>query len=598
MTHDVAQDVRDWVDEIAAKTQPKEIRYLAGTDEEYRELTQDLLEAGTIVPVPKRPGSYLARSSRDDVARMEDRTFICSEHEIDAGPTNNWHDPTEMRSTLDELFTGSMRGRTLFVVPFTMGPLGGPISQIGVEITDSAYVAVSMMLMTRVTPEVHGAIDEGAFWVKALHSVGAPLDQGQEDIAWPSNPTRYITHFPETREIISYGSAYGGNALLAKKAFALRIASVMARDEGWMAEHMLILRMRHETGRVVHIAGAFPSACGKTNLAMLQSSLPEWQVETIGDDIAWLRPGSDGRLWAINPEYGFFGVAPGTSEKTNKVAMDMMERDVMFTNVALTDDGDVWWEGMSKEIPANLTDWQGNAYDPTGDQPAAHPNARFTVRASQAPSIAPDYDAPEGFPIDAIIFGGRRPSLVPLVLQSRSWQHGVFVGSTISSQQTAAAEGPVGQIRRDPFAMLPFAGYNMGDYFGHWLRMGEQLGDRAPKIFNVNWFRRDEDGGFLWPGFSENARVLDWIAKRLVGEVPGVETPVGILPAADELNLTGLDIDAETLNAIITCDVDGWQDEMNDVGAFFERFGHRLPNELSRELADVQSRLSSAYAAS
>ncbi|HIY66316.1 MAG TPA: phosphoenolpyruvate carboxykinase (GTP), partial [Candidatus Agrococcus pullicola] len=489
MTHDAAQDVRDWVDEIAAKTQPKEIRYLTGTDEEYRDLTQTLLEAGTIVPVPKRPGSYLARSSRDDVARMEDRTFICSEREIDAGPTNNWHDPADMRAKLDELFTGSMRGRTMFVLPFSMGPLGGPISQLGVEITDSAYVAVSMMLMTRVTPDVHSAIDAGAFWVKALHSVGAPLAQGQKDVAWPSNPTRYITHFPETREIISYGSAYGGNALLAKKAFALRIASVMARDEGWMAEHMLILRMTHESGRVIHIAGAFPSACGKTNLAMLQSSLPEWRVETIGDDIAWLRPGADGRLWAINPEYGFFGVAPGTSEKTNKVAMDIMERDVMFTNVALTEDGDVWWEGMSKEIPENLTDWQGNAYDPASGQPAAHPNARFTVRASQAPSIAPDYDTPEGFPIDAIIFGGRRPSLVPLVLQSRSWQHGVFIGSTISSQQTAAAEGPVGQIRRDPFAMLPFAGYNMGDYFSHWLRMGEQLGEQAPKIFNVNWFR-------------------------------------------------------------------------------------------------------------
>ena len=594
MTQVAATDVQNWVDEVAAKTRPAEIRYLTGTDEEYAELVQVMLDAGTIVPVPKRPGSYLARSTRDDVARMEERTFIASEREIDAGPTNNWREPTELRATLDELFDGAMQGRTLYVVPFTMGPIDSPISQLGVEITDSPYVAASMMLMTRVTGDVHRAIDDGRFWVKALHSVGVPLVDGQEDMPWPSNPTRYITHFPETREIISFGSSYGGNALLAKKAFALRIASVMARDEGWMAEHMLILRMTHESGRVVHITGAFPSACGKTNLAMLQSSLPEWKVETIGDDIAWLRPGDDGRLWAINPEYGFFGVAPGTSEKTNKVAMDMMAKDVMFTNVALTEDGDVWWEGMTKEIPANLTDWQGNPYDPASGEPAAHPNARFTVRVHQAPSVAPDYDAPEGFPIDAIIFGGRRPSLVPLVMQSRSWQHGVFMGSTVSSQQTAAAEGPVGEIRRDPFAMLPFTGYNMGDYFSHWLRMGEQLGDKAPKIFNVNWFRRDADGGFLWPGFSDNARVLDWIAKRLIGEVPGVETPVGILPAKDELNLEGVDISDETLTELLTADIEGWQAEMADVAEFYETFGHRMPNELGRELADVQARLRSA----
>lgn len=592
MTHDAAKDVRAWVDEIAAKTKPKEVRYLTGSDEDFDALVATMLEAGTIIPVPKRPGSYLARSGRDDVARMESRTFICSEHENDAGPTNNWREPSEMRETLDELFNGSMNGRTMYVVPFSMGPVGGSISQLGVEITDSPYVAASMMLMTRVTDQVHGLIEDGQFWVKALHSIGAPLADGQKDVPWPSNPTRYITHFPETREIISFGSAYGGNALLAKKCFALRIASVMARDEGWMAEHMLLLRMKHESGRQIHVAAAFPSACGKTNLAMLNSALPEWTIETFGDDIVWMRPGEDGRLYAINPEFGFFGVAPGTSESTNKLAMDTLTHNVMFTNVALTEDGDVWWEGMTKEAPAGLIDWEGNPYDPSSGKPAAHPNARFTVRAEQCPSAAEDFNAPEGVPLDAIIFGGRRPSLVPLVMQARSWQHGVFVGSTISSQQTAAAEGPVGQIRRDPFAMLPFAGYNMGDYFAHWLRMGEGLGENAPGIFNVNWFRRDENGGFKWPGFSENARVLDWIAKRLIGEVPGVETPVGILPAADELNLDGLDMDPEVLEEIISCDIEGWQSELQDVEKFYEIFGHRLPNELSRELQDVQSRLS------
>ena len=589
-----AADVRTWVDEVAAKTKPASVRYLTGSDAEYQELVDVMLEAGTIVPVTKRPGSYLARSTKDDVARMEDRTFICSEQEIDAGPTNNWRDPAEMRETLDELFEGAMAGRTMYVIPFSMGVVGGPISQLGVEITDSPYVTASMMYMTRVTDEVHTAIESGDFWVKALHSIGVPLAEGEADVAWPSNPNRYITQFPETREIISFGSAYGGNALLAKKCFALRIASAMARDEGWMAEHMLILRMRHESGRTLHITGAFPSACGKTNLAMLQSSMPEWTIETIGDDIAWLRPGKDGRLYAINPEYGFFGVAPGTSVKTNSVAMEMMERDTIFTNVALTEDGDVWWEGMTKEVPENLTNWLGEPHDPSGDAPAAHPNARFTVRAMQCPSIAPDYDDPAGVPIDAIIFGGRRPSLVPLVMQSRSWQHGVFVGSTVSSQQTAAAEGPVGQIRRDPFAMLPFAGYNMGDYFAHWLRMGESLGDKAPKIFNVNWFRRDEEGGFPWPGFSENARVLDWVAKRVSGEVTGVETPIGILPAADELNLDGLEIDRDVLDELISCDVEGWRDEMLGVSEFYEIFGQRLPGELGRELTDVKRRLKEA----
>ncbi|UOW00007.1 phosphoenolpyruvate carboxykinase (GTP) [Agrococcus sp. SCSIO52902] len=582
--------VVSWVASVAELTEPRDIVWCDGSQEELQRLIDTMLEAGTIVPVPKRPGSYLARSNPDDVARMEDRTFICADDAEDAGPTNNWRDPASMRQVLGGLFDGAMRGRTMYVIPFSMGPVGGPISKLGIEITDSPYVVASMHYMTRVGTAALEAMHGTSDWVPAVHSIGAPLADGQQDVPWPCNPTRYISHFPETREIWSFGSAYGGNALLAKKCFALRIASVQARDEGWLAEHMLLLRMKHDDGRQIHLAGAFPSACGKTNLAMLQPTIPGWTVETLGDDIVWMRPGPDGRLWAINPENGFFGVAPGTSEATNATAMAMMDHDTIFTNVAMTPDGDVWWEGMTKEVPEGLIDWQGRPYDPANG-PAAHPNARFTVRAEQAPSIAPDWDAPEGVPLDAIIFGGRRPTQVPLVLQARDWEHGVYVGATVSSQQTAAAEGPVGEIRRDPFAMLPFCGYNMGDYFTHWIDMGHRLGRHAPKIFSVNWFRRDEDGGFLWPGFGENARVLEWIAGRVAGTAPGVDTAVGVLPAEGALNLDGLDIDEAVMDELFEIDPKAWLSELVDVEAFFGQFGRALPTGLVRQLNHVRWRL-------
>ncbi|HET8867419.1 MAG TPA: phosphoenolpyruvate carboxykinase (GTP) [Agrococcus sp.] len=582
--------VVSWVASIAELTEPKDIVWADGTPEEHQRLVDIMLEAGTIVPVPKRPNSYLARSTPDDVARMESRTFICAEDAHDAGPTNNWRDPASMRQVLGGLFDGAMRGRTMYVIPFSMGPVGGPISKLGIEITDSPYVVASMHAMTRVGTAALEAMHGTSDWVPAVHSIGAPLAEGEQDVAWPCNTTRYISHFPETREIWSFGSAYGGNALLAKKCFALRIASVQARDEGWLAEHMLLLRMRHEDGRVMHLAGAFPSACGKTNLAMLQPTIPGWTVETLGDDIVWMRPGPDGRLWAINPENGFFGVAPGTSEKTNATAMAMMTHDTIFTNVALTADGDVWWEGMTKEAPEGLTDWQGRPYDPANG-PAAHPNARFTVRAEQAPSIAPDWDAPQGVPLDAIIFGGRRPTQVPLVLQARDWEHGVYIGSTVSSQQTAAAEGTVGDIRRDPFAMLPFCGYNMGDYFSHWIDMGHRLGRHAPKLFSVNWFRRDDEGGFLWPGFGENVRVLEWIAGRVAGTAGGVDTAIGVMPAEGALNLEGLDLDESVVEELFEVEPKAWLTELVDVEAFFGQFGHSLPTGLVRQLNHVRWRL-------
>ena len=596
------EDVIAFATRIAELGKPEKVYFCDGSQEEWDRLTSEMVESGmfTRLNPEKRPNSFLARSLPSDVARVESRTFICSEKEEDAGPTNHWYDPVEMKKILNEKFDGTYAGRTMYVIPFSMGPLGGPISQLGIEITDSPYVVVNMRIMARIGTKAMDLINEGRPWVPAVHSVGAPLAPGQEDTTWPCNEEKYITHFPETNEIWSYGSGYGGNALLGKKCYALRIASTMARRDGWMAEHMLILRLTDEaSGKQYHVTAAFPSACGKTNLAMLQPTIPGYKVETIGDDIAWMRPGEDGSLRAINPEAGFFGVAPGTSYKTNPMAMDTMKANTIFTNVALTDDGDGWWEGIDAPLPEHLIDWHGNDYTPADaaeGKKAAHPNSRFTTPAAQCPIICGDWEAPEGVAIDAILFGGRRATNVPLVAEQYEPAHGVFIGASVASEVTAAAtDVKAGSLRHDPFAMLPFCGYNMADYWGHWLEMQDKAGDKFPKVYQVNWFRKDEDGKFLWPGYGENSRVLDWIVRRAAGQVEAIDGVTGRYPKFEDFNLEGLDeVDEAAWNKLFAIDPEAWAAEMDSTEEYLAQFGDKVPAEITAQLAKFRERIAAA----